>query len=140
LLEALNIVSGKGYDTSEQAGQSLWQQVGERLQATRIGASDTGPALAAAADAARYGAPSIVLPRLGQGSFRVLVTDAYGTLTRKHRLRLVRTRDGEICGKNCELEGTLVTPINGSYCARPEMRRVSLIGAIWCESVIHRTG
>ena len=74
---SLNIVSGKGYDTSEQAGKSLWQQVGERLHAIRIGARDTGPAQAAAADAARYGAPSIVLPRLGQGSFRVLVTDAY---------------------------------------------------------------
>jgi len=74
---SLNIVSGKGYDTSKQAGQSLWQQVGERLQAIRIGNRDPGPALAAAANAARYGAPSIVLPRLGQGSFRVLVTDAY---------------------------------------------------------------
>ena len=74
---SLNIVSGKGYDTSEQAGQLLWQQVGDRLQAIRIGVRDAGPALAAAADAARYGSPLLALPRLGQGSFRVLVTDAY---------------------------------------------------------------
>jgi putative restriction endonuclease len=74
---SLNVVSGKGYDTFEQAGQLLWQQVGERLQAIRIGARDAGPALVAATDAARHGSPLIVLPRLGQGSFRVLVTDAY---------------------------------------------------------------
>jgi putative restriction endonuclease len=46
----------------------------ERQRATVI---DAGPATIAAAENARYGNPITVRPRLGQGSFRVLVTDAY---------------------------------------------------------------
>ena len=65
---------GKGYDTGSETGQLLWQQVSQRLQAIRIHAQDAGPALIAAA---RFGSPTVVLPRLGQGSFRVLITEAY---------------------------------------------------------------
>jgi putative restriction endonuclease len=36
-----------------------------------------GPATLAAIDPPRFGAPTLVAPRLGQGSFRALVTDAY---------------------------------------------------------------
>ncbi len=36
-----------------------------------------GPATLAAIDPPRYGAPTLVAPRLGQGSFRALFTDAY---------------------------------------------------------------
>ena len=72
-----NVVVGKGYDTASETGQLLWQQVGQRLQAVRLRSQDAGPALSAAADAARFGSPTIVLPRLGQGSFRVLITEAY---------------------------------------------------------------
>jgi putative restriction endonuclease len=36
-----------------------------------------GPATLAAIDPPRYGNPILVAPRLGQGSFRALVTDAY---------------------------------------------------------------
>ena len=36
-----------------------------------------GPATLAAIDAPRYGTPTLVAPRLGQGSFRALVTDVY---------------------------------------------------------------
>lgn len=36
-----------------------------------------GPATLAAIDPPRYGTPTLVAPRLGQGSFRALVTDAY---------------------------------------------------------------
>jgi HNH endonuclease len=36
-----------------------------------------GPATLAAIDPPRYGRPTLVAPRLGQGSFRALVTDAY---------------------------------------------------------------
>jgi putative restriction endonuclease len=73
-----NIVSGKTYDTANEAGQALWRQIGDRIQAIRLDTQDAGPALSAAAEAARFGAPSIVLPRLGQASFRVLITEAYG--------------------------------------------------------------
>lgn len=40
--------------------------------------ADPGPATVAVADGPRNGQPTLVFPRLGQGSFRVLVTDAYG--------------------------------------------------------------
>jgi len=74
---SLNIVSGKGYDLAMQAGRDLWQQVGERLDAQRLRQRELGPAAAAAVEGARYGTPSLVAPRLGQGSFRVLVAEAY---------------------------------------------------------------
>ena len=38
---------------------------------------DPGPATIAAVENARYGEPMLVRPRLGQGTFRVIVTDAY---------------------------------------------------------------
>ncbi len=72
-----NIVAGKGYDTADNAGHLLWQQLAERLQALRPKLYNAGPALSAAAESARFGSPTIVLPRLGQGSFRVLITEAY---------------------------------------------------------------
>lgn len=67
---------GKRYDTTEPIGHRLWQQVQERLEGI-------APELAASLDAAaegdqdRYGQPQLVRPRLGQGAFRFLVTDAY---------------------------------------------------------------
>jgi len=62
-----SIVRGRYYDTRERDGHTLWQQVQERLLED------------VAADVAdkRYGQPTMVNPRLGQGAFRVLVTDAY---------------------------------------------------------------
>ena len=38
---------------------------------------DPGPATIAAVQSIRYGEPMVVRPRLGQGAFRVIVTDAY---------------------------------------------------------------
>lgn len=73
----LNIVSGKGYDLQAGTGLALWEQVTARLK--RITRKDTsgGPATIAASGHARYGTPALVTPRLGQGFFRVLVTEAY---------------------------------------------------------------
>lgn len=73
----LNTVQGKGYELSSTTGMQIWQQVGQRLEKLRCQTPATGPAMAAAAENARFGKPSIVTPRLGQGSFRVMVTDAY---------------------------------------------------------------
>ena len=71
---APNIVQGRSYDTSDERGLEIWQQVEDRLQfykgAGVVPMEVTGEAL-------RFGTPQLVLPRLGQGSFRVLVTDAY---------------------------------------------------------------
>lgn len=73
---SLNIVQGKGYDSQETAtGKSLWDAVTERL-AGRAAAANPGPATVAAVES-RYGSPVLVRPRLGQGAFRVIVTDAY---------------------------------------------------------------
>jgi putative restriction endonuclease len=68
-----NIVTGKGYDTSTPEGAGLWAQVEER-----IARSSLFPELQAhEADQARYGEGRLVHPRLGQGAFRIMVTDAY---------------------------------------------------------------
>jgi len=74
---SLNIVSGKGYTTNDEAGRLLYAQVAERLASSREKMTDPGPSLIAASNSSRFGAPQVVAPRLGQGTFRVLVTDAY---------------------------------------------------------------
>lgn len=71
-----NVVVGKSYDTDEPAGQTLWQQVQERLEATAFPAAP-GVEAAGEEEQDRYGQPQLIRPRLGQGAFRVLVTDAY---------------------------------------------------------------
>ena len=69
------IQMGKSYDLSSGTGHALWHQITERLM--RATAKSVGPATVAAQEGARFGKPVMVTPRLGQGSFRVLVTDAY---------------------------------------------------------------
>jgi putative restriction endonuclease len=64
-----NIVSFKTYDTGEAEGLALWDAVNDRM--ARFPAFAVGPA-------DRFGEPQLVKPRLGQGAFRVLVTDIYG--------------------------------------------------------------
>jgi len=93
---------GKSYDTDSGTGLMLQNEVTARLstmthqrsgliQATREtevpgGVANRatlhiqptpGPATLAVIDPPRYGIPTLVAPRLGQGSFRALVTDAY---------------------------------------------------------------
>jgi putative restriction endonuclease len=69
-------VQGKGYSTGDEIGLALWREVTVRLDKARV--KTLGPATVAAQQVARYGEPTTVTPRLGQGSFRLLVTDAYG--------------------------------------------------------------
>lgn len=73
----LNTVQGKGYDSELGTGRALWEQVSERLELYGAKQLETGTAALAAVESKGYGKPQIVLPRLGQGLFRVLVTDAY---------------------------------------------------------------
>jgi putative restriction endonuclease len=68
-----NIVTGKGYDTASPEGAALWNQVKERI-ATNAPLVDWGDG---ETDQARYGVSRLFSPRLGQGAFRILVTDAY---------------------------------------------------------------
>ncbi|MCC7114320.1 MAG: HNH endonuclease [Burkholderiales bacterium] len=65
---APNIVQGKGYASTEPAGARLWSDVLERLRPV---------ATEQVADAPRFGADYLTHARLGQGAFRVLVTEAY---------------------------------------------------------------
>jgi putative restriction endonuclease len=65
-----NIVQGRGYDLSIEPGLSLWMQLQSSM-------STLSAMPMVREESARYGEPILILPRLGQGSFRVLVTDAY---------------------------------------------------------------
>ena len=68
-----NIVSGKSYDLDERHGRQLWSRVQERLARMQMGepagVSEGGPPL--------YGNEYLARARLGQGAFRVLVTESY---------------------------------------------------------------
>ena len=65
-----NIVVLKTYSTSDAEGLQLWNAINERrYMQTAVGIAETQ---------SRYGNPHIIQPRLGQGAFRVMVTDIYG--------------------------------------------------------------
>lgn len=71
-------IPGKGYDSETGAGKELWDAVAERLRQSRAEILEPGTATIAAIESNGYGKPQIILPRLGQGLFRVLLTDVYG--------------------------------------------------------------
>lgn len=64
------IVRGKSFDATEEPGKSLFESVMAALTSKEapIILPDLAPV---------FGKPLTILPRLGQGSFRILVTDAY---------------------------------------------------------------
>jgi len=64
------IVRGRGYD-SEGDGREIWQRVEALIKAT---SHELQPI---EESQPRYGDPLTVFPRLGQGSFRLIVTDSY---------------------------------------------------------------
>lgn len=66
---APNIVRGRTFDTEDSAGLRLWNSIQERLAAE--------PAVLHAAETPRFGTEYLTRARLGQGAFRVLVTEAY---------------------------------------------------------------
>jgi putative restriction endonuclease len=79
------IVSGRTYDLAHGEGQRIWRECLERAAAQRSVADWTIEAL----DRQRTGAPQIILPRLGQASFRLAVLEAYGqqcAITTEHSL------------------------------------------------------
>lgn len=69
-----SIQVGKTYNLAEEPGRSLWSNIVMRLQARTPSHTTTSMSTE---QAPRYGEAIIVRPRLGQGSFRLLVTDAY---------------------------------------------------------------
>lgn len=66
-----NIVQGKTYDLGTSTGRNLWRNILDALQG-RQAVHPEG-----AAEGPVYGEPILVRPRLGQGTFRVLVTETY---------------------------------------------------------------
>jgi putative restriction endonuclease len=71
-----NIVSFKTYNTGDAEGLALWEAVSDRLSQPQV------PGIAE--PAARFGEPHLIRPRLGQGAFRVLVTDILPKALRGH--------------------------------------------------------
>lgn len=67
-----SIVQGKSYDTSEHEGVSLFQKIQEKLKFhnLKIFTQKKIPEN-------RYGKEQVIKPRIGQGAFKILVTDAY---------------------------------------------------------------
>ena len=70
---ARNIVQGKTYDTAATNGQSLWGAILARLSGPMVREARAGELN----DERRFGKEYLTRGRLGQGAFRVLVTDAY---------------------------------------------------------------
>jgi len=71
---ARNIVQGKSYDSREPEGRALWDAVEGVLASRRPVEYIAAEALP---ESQRFGAEYLTRGRLGQGAFRVLVTDAY---------------------------------------------------------------
>ncbi len=63
-----NIVSFKTYSTDSDDGRRLWEWAHGAISSPLRGFAEEG---------SRYGEPTLIRPRLGQGAFRVAVTDAY---------------------------------------------------------------
>jgi len=68
-----NIVQGKTYDLRSSVGRELWQEVLDVLQRRQAVPVENKHV----AEGLVYGEPRLVRQRLGQGTFRVLVTDTY---------------------------------------------------------------
>ena len=65
-----NIVRGATYDLTQGEGRRIWDEC-----RTRARMEQTTPL---AVSGPRYGEPTLIRPRMGQGTFRAAVTDAYG--------------------------------------------------------------
>jgi len=69
-----SIQRGKTYNASDAEGLQLWNQLQDAAQMCRTASTYE----IADVMQARYGSPTLITPRLGQGAFRVAVTEAYG--------------------------------------------------------------
>ena len=85
-----SIVRGKakGYELDKEAGKFIWKSL--ELAWTKKHAFELDKeAMRVDEDRARYGKETTIKPRLGQGAFRILVTDAYKracAITEEHSL------------------------------------------------------
>ncbi len=73
-----SIVQGKSYSTETEIGRKLWMEVEALLQKYLYPVADESKSQLILEDPqAMYGQPFLTKVRLGQGAFRILVTDAY---------------------------------------------------------------
>ena len=63
-----NIVTFKTYSTASEDGRRLWEWANEALIEMPTGFAE---------ETERFGEPTLIRPRLGQGAFRLVVTEAY---------------------------------------------------------------
>lgn len=68
-----SIMQGKTYSADSEEGASLWRNLQSGATATNPMATPGFPDQ----EQARYGEPVLVTPRLGQGAFRVAITELY---------------------------------------------------------------
>jgi len=83
-----SIVRGKGYDLDRESGRFIWNNVLHAWEHLQIFNLDR-EAHRIEEEHARYGKETTIRPRLGQGAFRILVTDAYDracAITEEHSL------------------------------------------------------
>ncbi len=70
-----SIVVGKTYDTDTTEGMALWDKLQDAIQYDVSGSARYVHEVSE--DAPRFGKPALIVPRLGQGAFRISVMDAY---------------------------------------------------------------
>ena len=80
------IQGGKTIDVSRGDGRRVFAECLERTERLRPEAEPL------AGEVRRYGAPQVVEPRLGQGTFRIAVTSAYGACAALGRALAARAR------------------------------------------------
>lgn len=67
-----SIVVGKTFSTDEREGRALWDAVADTSAPPPYAVPGFGER-----EQPRFGEPTLIAPRLGQGAFRIAVTDAY---------------------------------------------------------------
>jgi putative restriction endonuclease len=78
------IVQGKTYELASGEGRRIWEDCLSRVRSRRLRWADSSGEASGG-----YGSPVLVRPRLGQGIFRIAVTEAYEracALTDEHSL------------------------------------------------------
>jgi putative restriction endonuclease len=69
-----SIQRGKRYSTDDREGLALWDRL---LETAGLSKATNAPGVASPGQL-RFGSPTLITPRLGQGAFRIAVTEAYG--------------------------------------------------------------
>lgn len=88
-----SIMRGRTYDTQSDTGKRLWDQVQERLRQGHVIWADQMDGSPLQEETPLYGADYLARARLGQGTFRILVTEAYRrrcAITGQHTLPVLQ--------------------------------------------------